>query len=248
MLCHRLAFLRVTRIFVESPSTLEYLLREAPSMRLITLVLVLLVSASPSYAGAILFTDRNDFDAAVGDHQLFTDFFYHRVDPSGCFCGTVVTGGVEFTGVLDEMLPGPGGLFFRTIGVSPRGAGPSFIEVTEQVTAFGFDLLSSGAAPVFPPGGPAFPTNVIFSFQTLQGVMLSTSFPGGSFLGVLLLDDIFTDMSLRSDLPPPAPFLYNSGFTIANVAVQSVPEPATALLLAVGAMVLLQRRRFTRPK
>ena len=81
-------------------------------MRLTTLVLVLLVSASPSYAGAILFTDRNDFDAAVGDHQLFTDFFPQRIDPSGCFCWTAVTGGVEFTGSLDEMLWGPGSLTF----------------------------------------------------------------------------------------------------------------------------------------
>ena len=219
-----------------------------------TFVLAVLASNHTAEASAILFTDRNDFDAAVGDHQLFNYFPPQRIDPSGCFCWTAVTGGVEFTGGLDEMLWGPGplnefagSLSFHTLGANPTGAGPWFIELTEQVTAFGFDLLSSGVSPQFPPGGPPVPNNVNFSFQTQHGVTLSTSLPPGSFLGVLLLDDIFTDLSLRSDLPPRPP-LYSSGFTISNVAVQSVPEPATALLLSLGAMVLLQRRRFTRPK
>ena len=72
-----------------------------------------------------------------------------------------------------------------------------------------------------------------------------TPLPGSSnFLGLLFPEPIF-GLQLRTfeDLGGPPVFV-----TVDNVAIQTaVPEPATALLLSVGAMVLLQRRRFTRP-
>ena len=65
-----------------------------------------------------------------------------------------------------------------------------------------------------------------------------------AFLGLLFPEPIF-GLQLRADgdlFGGPA------AITVDNIAIQTaVPEPATALLLSVGAMVLVQRRRFTRP-
>jgi hypothetical protein len=73
-----------------------------------------------------------------------------------------------------------------------------------------------------------------------------------SFIGALLIDDVFSDLfhgsstTLRAIHPDN---LYFADFAIDNLAVRSVPEPPTGILFSVAAVVvgMLRRRRSVQP-
>ena len=219
-------------------------LEAPPNMRLrpfvaSSIIVLVVIASHTAEASAILFNDRGQFDAALnGDFQSPTIF--NRTGLSDiAYSNDGTHPGVWFGGFI-----GYHAYFYNPFMTTP------------SVTAIGFDYVNrttfSDTGPVPPPflGVPFYDPNgpipdLLFTFKTAGGFNHTSIVPLGSFLGVMLLDEVFSDLKWETNA--------NCGFCISlfvldNLAVQTVPEPATALLVLVGAMVLLQRRRFTRPK
>lgn len=189
-------------------------------------------------ASPILFTERAAFEAAAPPDIRAT---FETLQPTGCTaseCSGVVDGvllvssnsPLDATGDLTF-----GGLFsLVTIGVG----GP--------MNAVGFDVSKGGKVDTLLVGA------IIGMTPTGDLVVENIPLPGFSlplagapaFLGLLFPEPIFgLQLRVVGDLFTASPQL-----TVDNIAIQTaVPEPATALLLSVGAMVLVQRRRRTRP-
>jgi hypothetical protein len=206
-----------------------------------SVIVLVAIASHKAEASAILFTDRGEFNAALnGDYQLFTEFPLNDLSQVGVQIVGWTGGGVRMVQDVSEIILGP------TIGVNGTfSLGRSnglFISMTEQITAIGFDLASAWLRQDGFPPPPAIPHDVRFSFRTEDGLNITTQLSAPSFFGAVLVDDIFTSLSLLT-VSPGCPCY--TGYTIDNLAVQSVPEPATALLLLVGAIVLLPHRLTT---
>jgi hypothetical protein len=211
------------------------------------IILMVVGLSKHAEASAILFTDRTAFDAALnGDYELFTDFPPNDLSLVSVLIVGWTGGGLRILQDVSEIILGP------SIGVngtfSPENGGANFlpISMTQQITAIGFDLVDAWLQErqFPPPVPPRIPYDVQFSFRTEDGLNITTQLSAPSFFGAVLVDDVFSQLRLFTERPncgsPCA-----TGFAIDNLAVQSVPEPATALLVLAGAAVLLRRRRFT---
>jgi hypothetical protein len=196
-------------------------------------------------ASPIIFTDRAAFEAAAEPNILvtFDDIQPDRWAPAFCFqpassCSYFVDSVAHvssFSFTDNHSGVGGGALSLNFQAITGIGVdGPPMI-------AIGFDVLPGDAVPgqfvglswvvgVDPMGGPI-----------REGVRLPADAPG--FFG--LFADPIGGFELTTNTTGPG--LPRSAI-LDNVAITSVPEPSTALLVLAGAMVLSQRRRFTRPK
>ena len=213
--------------------------------RLLPAVVFLMVGSS-AYAAPVLFDTREAFNAAIGEHALFTDFNLTHVpftlDFEGDFGGLYLRKEV-FELTMGATL-GPNGVHSEG-----QGAGMGFT-TSQPVRAIGFDVVSAFEAtgPMFDPQNPFVrpdfvPTNVRFGFLTQTGERQERFVAPGSFVGALLYDDAFQFVSLTSRAQC---VLCASGFLIDNLAVQAVPEPATVVLVSAGLVGVLMLRQFRR--
>jgi PEP-CTERM motif-containing protein len=212
------------------------------------IVFALIASHNRAEGSAILFNDRTAFNAALnGDYELFTEFDFTHVGGMllvGNYAGVRVAKDVNVIGFGEQLSSG---------GLTVDESQTLDFTFTEPVSAIGFDVVRASYSPIpAAAGGPIyFPTDVEFSFGTVNGLRISTTLAPGSFIGALLIDDVFSDLfhgsptTLRATHPNDAP--YFAGFAIDNLAVQPVPEPST-LLLVSGGIALLQGCRFLRRK
>jgi hypothetical protein len=178
-------------------------------------------------ASPFFFTDRSAFDLAVGAYERFD---FEDLVPCPVYDPTTKTcrqtfGAVNFAfdpaGLpsAGELALGKGGQSFGTFLSGP-------------ITALGFDIV--GGSPgsflkiaLLTSAGDPF-------FTTLSG----TAVP--AFFGALITDGAFTGLALSVGPPASQPIV-----EIDNLAVQSVPEPATLLLFGSAAFVLVRyRNRF----
>jgi len=119
--------------------------------------------------------------------------------------------------------------------------------LTKQVSAIGFDLVSSN---VYFPNSFGFPfssavaTDAVFAFATKNGLVVQTRLASATFFGVVLIDDVFNGLSWN----PIAECFCPRSVAIDNLAVKTVPEPSTLLLfgIAAGAIGVGTRKRSHR--
>jgi hypothetical protein len=189
-----------------------------PHAMLLLITLVILLT-TPAMATPIIFTDRTAFDAAVGGTTLITDFPSVDSGPvPGTCCGCCLVGTVD--GVLRL---GP-----SDVNAWAGVGGPSLVFNGESggisattlhpVTAIGFDMtpLPSFSGNLPTPYSELFSTGGHFIFTQPQ------------FLGFLFPQPTIFSMSGT---------LF-SAFAIDNMAIKTVPEPPSWLLLACGLAVL----------
>ena len=186
-------------------------------------------------ASPILFTERAAFEAAAPPDIRAT---FETLQPTGCTAS-------ECSGVVDGVLLVSSNSPLDATGDLTFISGSVTIGVGGPMNAVGFDAskgrrlagLHVAAIMGMTPTGDLVVENI-----PLQGFNLPLE--GSAFLGLLFPEPIF-GLQLRADgdlFGGPA------AITVDDIAIQTaVPEPATALLLSLGAMVLVQRRRLTRP-
>lgn len=122
---------------------------------------------------------------------------------------------------------------------SDWGGGGSFISSTIDVSSLDLVDISGLGSGVF--NNP--PTEFFTWFYSLDGgAAVTADLPSGDF------DQTFSnvDVSGGSSLVVGFNFNHNGGsdgFSISSVSVEAVPEPSSALLGALGALMLLRRRR-----
>jgi PEP-CTERM motif len=222
---------------------------EAPPMRLgsglLAFVVCAAIASHKAEASAILLTDdRGQFDAALGGkYQTFTDFPLTHVPYTYDFTGNF--GGLQ---IRQEGLELNWGESLGVNGLHSDGHSGTmglWTTITQPVTAIGFDVLSSWSRTPAEPyswNDPA-PNDLLFSFATVSGREGTWRASAGEFAGVILYNDAFAWVSLMT---APMNCICLAGFTIDNLAVQSVPEPSSALLLFTGVSALLVARRRRR--
>ena len=209
-----------------------------------SIIVLVMIASHKAEASAILFSDRGDFYAALnGEYQLFTEF---PITDASFLPTTSVGigdyGGLRFAGDVFNQIS-----FGSSLSSYPRPDGGFLAPSTlTQVTAIGFDLAASN---VFLPGsfGPfdfssPIPANALFTFGTTNGLVVQTTLTPLSFFGVLLFDDFFNGLAWGTAPHPSCGFCAQS-VSIDNLAVQSVAEPSSALLLFTGVSALLVARR-----
>jgi hypothetical protein len=198
--------------------------------------LLVLGQAATARAGAILFTDRDAFKDAVGATTLLdfnepTTCQQRPGDPQTCIAsyGGLVQFWFDFAGFpVAPGQPMPPAIPF---GVGGQSVGTVLLQ---PVTAVGFDLAPLGGPVRVQVGGQIYmleqPQFFGFLFDTpltgslpLVGQPLPLSQPPGP-----------------GGLPFGAPV---SLFTMDNLLVQTIPEPATILTFGAAASFLLGLRR-----
>ena len=172
-------------------------------------------------AGPVVFTDRDVFNLVVGEHTLIT-----FDDPLPCqrirFSCVVTISGVDF-GVFAEIVP-EGSIIQDALTTTAGSA--VFAGFPAGTIAVGFDLAFSpgvGASVSFSPGIPTFALTEPGFFGLLS--------PGVDLTGVLWSPLNCCAQEVQID----------------NVAVKTVPEPATGVMFGAAAVLIFCRWRLFQP-
>jgi hypothetical protein len=198
-------------------------------------VLLVLGQAATAQAGAILFTDRDAFNSAVGattllDFEETTTCQPRPGDPGTCVAsyGGLVQFWFDFAG-----FPAPPGQPMPK--AIPFGAGGQSVGTTllEPVTAVGFDLAPLGGPVRVQVGGQTY---------TLEKPQFFGFLYDSPFTGSLPLVGQPIPFSQPPGLNGPVGPV--SLFTMDNLVLQTVPEPATFFTFGAAASFLLGRRRL----
>ena len=208
--------------------------------------LALLLSPVIASAGPItLFTDRDAFLAAANANTLLT-----FDDPAFCFFEPSISpfGGchADFGDVNIIYPERPAFLVDEVVPVGPQNA--VGVALPANTHAVGVDVLLAGSAFFiidFHCGLSLSDFTVCESARLMSPIGQNVS----TFFGVVAADEsvVFPAFTASSGGPGIISIDPVAGALLDNLVMQ-VPEPATALLLSVGAMVLLQSRRFMRAK
>jgi hypothetical protein len=200
--------------------------------------------AQHAEAAPIIFTDRDDFYAVVQPNAIATfDEFVPGLfaAPVGVWCATPYgdpfCGGVAddflrlaaydaipsnpFNGNLQLVVPGYSGTFFNLVDGSP-------------FLGFGFDVSAS----------PIQSVNVGWYGPTPENSGFLTFF-SPTFVGLYFPFAPPTTMLVDAFVGPPFPSsnVLSPRVVVDNIAVRTVPEPSSALLVLAGASPLLLARR-----
>jgi PEP-CTERM motif-containing protein len=198
--------------------------------------LLIVSSARGTEAAPIVFTDRVAFDAAAGPNILvtFDTVEPNRWAPQLCFfiaisCDYIVDGvlHVESLSFTDNHALVVG----SALNLTPEAI--ASVDVGGPITAFGFNALPAQVSP----------EGQIFVDWIVNGVRESASTHVGdstTFFGLLFPDPV---SGVRLGAIPTAPPLFARFASIDNVAITSVPEPSTALLLGLGLVGVCWRGR-----
>ena len=185
------------------------------------LVLLAMGWATRAESAPILFTDRDAFNQAVGDSTVVT-----FDQPEACTYDFVRrTCTVTYDNLVTFVFDAVGGVGVNsdsiTLGRSGLAANG---RVIMPVTAFGFDVIDAGQGLV-PFGGQWFQLN------------------GPQFFGLLSDTPFMPQFGY-------APLGFTAPYSIDNLVVKTVPEPATVVLISLGcaAIGLSRRRRQPRPR
>jgi PEP-CTERM motif-containing protein len=190
-------------------------------MAMVLGVALLIGSGGTASAAPIVYTDRSAFDlAAQPDAHItfdadFSDCHFDSFTCSHTFDG-LLNVAYDFAGV---------GLLGDSIALGPWNGQTSGASFLQPVTAFGFDLVS-----VQTPGGP-HPADFHFGGLTLPIDALGAGLP--LFFGVIL-DQPVTSINAFATVSYATPQGNLAAFTIRDLSVRTVPEPATVLLLGAG--------------
>ena len=213
-----------------------------------SIIVLVVIASHRAEASAILFTDRAEFNAALNDdYQLFTEF---PITDFSLINALVAIG--NYRGLLFAGDPFNTIQFGASLSSYPRpdsGGALAPFTLTQPVTAIGFDLVESNV--YFPSSYGYFDfsspiaTDALFRFETTNGLVVQTTLAQATFFGVLLMDDVFSSLGWATGPYPGCGFCAKS-VSIDNLAVQSVPEPSSALLLFTGVSALLVARRRRR--
>jgi hypothetical protein len=216
-------------------------MRLRPFVTLLVIVVSVIATHRRAEGSSIqLFDDRAGFNAAVnGDYQLFTEFPINDLSQISSFVIGGNYGGLRFAQDFANIS------FGDTLGTgSNTWLLTSFLNsVTAPVSAMGFDLTTSSALTGSLPMLQTIPNNTLFSFETAGGMAGTRSIAPTSFFGVVVTDDVLSGFNLRAADPG---CMCAAAFAIDNLAVRSVPEPATGILFGVAASLLFVRRRRQR--
>ncbi len=204
-----------------------------------TVAFLVLAQAEPARAGAILFTDRADFNAAVGGTTLLDFEEPNTCQPRQNDPGTCVAtyGGLiqfyfdhaGFPAPPGQPMPNaiPFGLGGQTVGTA----------LLQPVSAMGFDLIPSGAGVRVQVGGQTYTLEKPQFF----GFLFDSPMTGG-------LPIVDQPMSIGQPPGPGGPLVGQalSVFALDNLVLQTIPEPATLLTFGAAASFLLGFRRRAR--
>ena len=198
--------------------------------------LLVLGQAATAQAGAILFTDRASFNSAVGstillDFEEPTKCQPRAGDPGTCIAsyGGLVQFWFDFAGF--PVPPGQNMPNAIPFGVGGQSVGTFLLE---PVTAVGFDLAPLGGPVRVQVGGQTYTLEKPQFFGFLFDSPLTGSLP---LVGQPLI--ISQPPGLGSQ-PIGQPV---SLFSMDNLVLQTIPEPATLLTFGAAASFLLGIRR-----
>ena len=200
-----------------------------------TVAFLVLAQAEPARAGAILFTDRADFNAAVGGTTLLDFEEPNTCQPRQNDPGTCVAtygGLIQFT--FDHAgFPAPPGQPMPN--AIPLGAGGQNVgtALLQPVSALGFDLIPFGSGVRVQVGGQTYTLEKPQFFGFLFDSPLTGELP-------------LVGQSLPTGQPPGPGGQTFSVFALDNLVLQTIPEPATLLTFGAAASFLLGFRRRAR--
>jgi PEP-CTERM motif len=202
--------------------------------RLVASVIVLASLAKSASAAPLIYLDRDAFNLVAHPQAIS----FGAVAPDDCvFDPSTFTCNHTFDDLLYVSYDIAGiGLLGDSLGLGFFAGQESLHRFLTPVTAIGFDLVG-----ITPGAGPAQPLASEFSFAGVNFVL-----PFGILNSPIFFGAIF-DMP-QSAIPAqavgvPGPAL-PLGFVIQNLAVSSVPEPATFLLFGAAASALVGFRHF----
>jgi hypothetical protein len=210
-----------------------------------TVILTAILPASPATATPIFFTSRSAFDENVGPQKLVT--FEGLLPGPVCLptnpfvpdpCQLTVHG-VAFsatTGIpIVNQRPELSTDGVTAIGSNAIPTAPGDFSLTFGGHFIGLDVLGGGGLPVVP---------FAFLFTEADGHQASLSLITGltSFLGARS-DVGFGQLSIYSASTTPGA---SSNFTVANIAIEPTPDPATFLLFATAGVGLGLTRCYRR--
>lgn len=190
-------------------------------------VSLLLSVPTPAKAIPTLFTDRAAFDAAVGSYALLT-----LDEPSqvsfDAFHGVKTATYEQLLAFTFDNVGGDGVNPDGTVTLGNTGLG-AFGTVLQPVTAFGFDVVK-----------PFLNGTLSIADIVAGSARFQVSLAGVSFLGVVSASPFLARVEYATPIihtlagPEPA-----FPFTIDNVAITTVPEPSSVMLLLAGVLGLV---------
>lgn len=192
------------------------------------LILFVLLCA-PASAEPVIFLDRDAFNLAAEPNRSIpfdADVSDCVFDPSSSTCNHT------FDGLLSVSYDIAGiGLLGDALGLGFFAGQSSAHSFLEPVTAIGFDLVGIQSP---------LPQDVIFSFAGLTIQYTSGPLSSPQFFGVIFdTPQTFIPASANGAVNP-----LPLGFVIENLAVTTVPEPATLVLFGTAVSVVVGSRRF----